>query len=63
MNCDASGMRLGAKLYQEGENSDHHVISFSSTTLNSCKRQFNVTEKELLSVVWAYTKFRTYILG
>ena len=31
--------------------------------LNQCERNYNVTEKELLSVVFACGKFRTYILG
>ena len=31
--------------------------------LNSCERNYNTTEKELLSVVFACNKFRTYILG
>ena len=31
--------------------------------MNKCERNYNVTEKELLSVVFACNKFRTYILG
>ena len=39
------------------------MISFASRTLNQCEKNYNVTEKELLSVVFACSKFRTYILG
>ena len=39
------------------------VISFASRILNGCERIYHVTEKELLSVVFACNKFRTYILG
>lgn len=63
INCDASDISLGAELYQEDEEGNHLVVSFASRTLNSCERRYNVTEKELLSVVFACTKFRTYILG
>ena len=45
------------------QDGNHLVISFASRTLNKCERNYNVTEKELLSVVFACGKFRTYILG
>ena len=54
---------IGATLYQEDEEGHHMVISFASRVLNNCERNYNVTEKELLSVVYACNKFRTYILG
>ena len=38
-------------------------LVFSSRVLNNCKRNYNVTEKELMSVVFVCNKFRTYILG
>ena len=60
LNCDIS---LGAELYQEDKEGNHLVISFASRILNSCERNYNVTEKELLSIVFACGKFRTYILG
>ena len=50
-------------LYQEDEEGNHLVISFASRVLNHCERKYNVTEKELLSIVFACGKFRTYILG
>ena len=48
---------------QEDEEANHCVISFASRVLNSSERNYNVTEKELLSVVFSCGKFRTYILG
>lgn len=63
MNCDASDTSLGAELYQEDEDGEHLVIGFISRTLNQCERNYNVTEKELLSIVYACGKFRTFILG
>ena len=63
LNCDASDISLGTTLYQEDEEGEHLVISFASRSLNQCEKNYNVTEKELLSVVFACGKFRTYILG
>ena len=63
LNCDASNLSLGAELYQEDEEGNHLVVSFASRVLSSCKRNYTVTEKELLSVVFACLKFHTYILG
>ena len=62
MNCDASDVSVGAVLYQEDDKGQHMVISFASRTLNGCERNYHVTEKELLSVVFACNKFRPYIL-
>ena len=63
INCDASDVSLGAEIYQESDEGDHLVISFASHVLNQSEHNYNVTEKELLSVVFACSKFRTYILG
>ena len=63
MNCDASDISLGSVLYQEDNDGNHQVVSFASRTLNQCERNYHVTEKELLSVVFSCAKFRTYILG
>ena len=63
MNCDASNVSLGVELYQEDMEGNHLVVSFASRVLNHCERNYTVTEKELLSVVFACLKFRTYILG
>ena len=63
MNCDASDTSLGAELYQEDEEGNHLVVSFASRILNESEKNYSVTEKELLSIVFACNKFRTYILG
>lgn len=63
MNCDASDTSLGAELYQEDEEENHLVISFASRILTNSEKNYSVTEKELLSVVFACGKFRTFILG
>ena len=62
-DCDASDVSLGSFLYQEDDQGNHLVISFSSRVLNKSERNYHVTEKELLSIVFACNKFRTYIMG
>ncbi|XP_015170838.1 uncharacterized protein [Solanum tuberosum] len=56
--CDASGLALGQK-----RNKLFHPIYYASKTLNSAQRNYIVTEPELLMVVYAYEKFRAYLLG
>ena len=63
MNCDASDVSLGSVLYQEDDQGNHLVVSFASRVLNKSERNYHTTEKELLSIVFACNKFRTYILG
>ncbi|XP_035545115.1 uncharacterized protein LOC118348198 [Juglans regia] len=60
--CDASDVAIGAVLGQR-INKFPHVISYASKTLNGAQRNYSTTEKELLAIVFALDKFRTYILG
>ncbi|KAI5347439.1 hypothetical protein L3X38_015318 [Prunus dulcis] len=39
------------------------VICYASKTLNSAQKNYTTTEKELLAIVFAPLKFRSYILG
>ena len=60
--CDASDYTVGAVL---GQRVDKHpyVIYYASKTLNDAQMNYSTTEKELLAVVFALEKFRSYILG
>ncbi|CAN6547359.1 unnamed protein product [Malus baccata var. baccata] len=60
--CDASDYAIGAVLGQR-KNKQPHVIYYASRTLNDAQLNYSTTEKELLDVVFALDKFRSYLLG
>ncbi|MBE2321340.1 hypothetical protein DVA67_035825, partial [Solirubrobacter sp. CPCC 204708] len=60
--CDASDFAIGAVLGQRVDKKPH-VIYYASRTMNDAQRNYTTTEKELLAVVFALDKFRSYILG
>jgi hypothetical protein len=62
ITCDASDYVVGAVL---GHTKDkkHHVIAYASKTLTGAQLNYATTEKELLSVVFAIDKFRSYLVG
>jgi hypothetical protein len=60
--CDASDYAIGAVLGQRFDKLPH-VIYYASKTLNDAQLNYSTTEKELLAVVFALDKFRSYLLG
>ena len=60
--CDASNYAVGAVLGQR-INKQPHVIHYASRTLNAAQCNYSTTEKELLAIVFALDKFRSYVLG
>lgn len=62
LQCDASDYGLGCVLTQ-GEGEDEHVIAYASRTLSKTERNYSVTERECLSVIFGIEKFRGYIEG
>ncbi|KAM1216808.1 hypothetical protein ACFX2J_013049 [Malus domestica] len=60
--CDASDYAIGAVLGQR-KNKQPHVIYYASRTLNDAQLNYSTTEKELLAVVFALDKFRSYLIG
>ena len=60
--CDASDYALGAILGQRRDNM-FRAIYYASRTLDNTQQKYTTTEKELLAVVFALDKFRSYLLG
>ncbi|CAN6678289.1 unnamed protein product [Malus baccata var. baccata] len=60
--CDASDYALGAVLGKR-KDKQPHVIYYASRTLNDAQLNYSTTEKELLVVVFALDKFRSYLIG
>ncbi|GJR87000.1 reverse transcriptase domain-containing protein [Tanacetum coccineum] len=59
--CDASDYAVGAVL---GQRKDKYfrAIHYASKTLSDAQTNYTVTEKELLAVVYAFKKFRSYLV-
>ncbi|KAI5356475.1 hypothetical protein L3X38_009371 [Prunus dulcis] len=60
--CDASDYAVGAVLGQRRDKLPH-VNYYASRTLNDAQLNYATTEKELLAVVFALEKFRSYLVG
>ncbi|XP_075518285.1 uncharacterized protein LOC142552395 [Primulina tabacum] len=60
--CDASDTALGAVLGQKRDKWIH-VIYYASMTLSAAQLNYATTEKELLAVVFALDKFKSYLIG
>jgi hypothetical protein len=60
--CDASDYTVGAVLGQS-KDKKHHAIAYASKTLSGPQLNYATTEKELLAVVFAIDKFRSYLVG
>ncbi|KAI4346290.1 hypothetical protein L6164_013355 [Bauhinia variegata] len=60
--CDASDFAVGAVLGQTREK-NFRAIYYTSKTLDAAQVNYATTEKELLAVVYAFDKFRPYLIG
>ena len=59
--CDASDYAVGAVLGQRVDKK-FKPIYYASKTLNDAQAHYTTTEKELLAVVYAFDKFRSYLV-
>ncbi|WZZ34801.1 hypothetical protein YC2023_018202 [Brassica napus] len=60
--CDASDYAVGAVLGQKKDKKTH-VIYYASRTLDEAQAKYSTTEKELLAIIFAFEKFRSYLVG
>ncbi|GKD25234.1 reverse transcriptase domain-containing protein [Tanacetum coccineum] len=59
--CDASDVAIGAVLGQRHEK-HFRPIHYASKTMNEAESRYTMTEKEMLAVVYAFEKFRSYLI-
>ncbi|GKD68459.1 reverse transcriptase domain-containing protein, partial [Tanacetum coccineum] len=59
--CDASDFAVGSVLGQRKEK-HFRPIHFASKTLNSAQQNYTLTQKKLLVIVFAFDKFRSYLV-
>ena len=59
---DASDFAVGVVLGQT-KDKKHHAISYASKTLTRPQLNYATTEKELLAIIFAIDKFRSYLVG
>nr|GEX36925.1 reverse transcriptase domain-containing protein [Tanacetum cinerariifolium] len=59
--CDASDFSIGAVL---GQRQDKHFrpIHYASKTITEAESNYTITENEMLAVVYAFEKFRSYLI-
>jgi hypothetical protein len=60
--CDVSDYAVGAILGQRKDKKSY-VIYYTNKTLNNAQMNYTTIEKELLAVIFAYEKFRSYLIG
>ncbi|CAM8994459.1 unnamed protein product [Rhodiola kirilowii] len=60
--CDASDYAIGTVLGQRVDKK-LHAIHYTSKVLNGAQMNYSTTEKELLAIVYAFDKFRPYLVG
>ena len=60
--CDTSDYEIEAVLGQKRDRI-FQVIHYASCTLNDAQLNYATTEKELLAIVFAFDKFRPYLIG
>ncbi|GJS36454.1 reverse transcriptase domain-containing protein [Tanacetum coccineum] len=59
--CDASDFAISAVLGQRHEK-HFRRIHYASKTMNEAESHYTTTEKEMLAVVYAFEKFRSYLI-
>ena len=60
--CDASNYAIGEVLGQKRDRI-FQVIHYATRTLNDAQLNYATTKKELLAIVFAFDKFRPYLIG
>ncbi|GJV42676.1 reverse transcriptase domain-containing protein [Tanacetum coccineum] len=59
--CDTIDFTVGAILGQK-DGKNFHPIYFISKTLNPAQQKYTITKKELMAIVFAFDRFRSYLI-
>jgi len=62
LDTDASETGLGIVLSQEQDGLER-VLSYASRSLNKAERNYSITRKELLAVIFGLKRFRQHLIG
>ncbi|CDH52554.1 hypothetical protein RO3G_11965 [Lichtheimia corymbifera JMRC:FSU:9682] len=60
---DASDYGIGAVLYQLSKTGKKRFISFMARSLKPAERNYQITKKELLAIIFALNRFHNYLWG
>ena len=63
VTLDASGWCLGAILWQFDDSNRESSMYYASRQMSPAEKKYTTTEREALAVIYAYKKFRHYLLG
>ncbi|SRR6266702_2762009 len=63
MEVDASAIAIGAILNQKGEDHKIHPVAYYSKSFSATERNYDVYDRELLTVVKSLRQWRTYLVG
>ena len=60
---DASDVAIGSVLMQEKQERWYRLVFYASRGLSSAEKNYSVTEREALGMIYSVTKFWHYLLG
>ena len=63
LECDASDFARGAVLSQKEDDGLYHPVSYISKSLSEAERNYDIHDKELLSIIEALDSWRHYLEG
>ena len=63
LQTDASGIGLGAVMFQKDESGELRPVAYGSRVLSSAEKNYSNIEREALALVFGVTNFRQYLLG
>ena len=63
LHTDASDHALGTALMQADSHGNIRPVAYASKVLDKAQRNYSVTDREALAIVWALEHFNTYLEG